>query len=49
MKVSVVNSAGPVSVGTMQVTLSIAITKVRTCVAIMQVFRFFCNYDGGTF
>ena len=37
-----------VSVGTMQLTLSIAIMQV-TSVAIMQVLRFYYNYAGGTF
>ena len=37
-----------VSIGTMQLTLSITIMQVPTSVAIMQVLRFCCNYAGGT-
>ena len=38
-----------VLVGTMQVTISIAIIQVPISVAIMQVLRFCCNYVCGTF
>ena len=37
-----------VSVGTMQLTLSIAIIQVPMSVAIMQFLRFYCNYVVGT-
>ena len=49
VKNSVANSAGLVSVGTMQLTLSIAITQVSMSVVIMQVLRFYCNYVSGNF
>ena len=38
-----------VSVGTMQLTLSIPIMQGPTSVTIIQVLRFYCNYIGGTF
>ena len=37
------------SVGTMQLTLFIAIMQMPTSVVIMQVLMFYCNYVGGTF
>ena len=37
-----------VSVGTVQLKLSIAIMLVPTSVAIMRFLRFCCNYVGGT-
>ena len=36
------------SVGTGQLTLSIAIMQVPTSVAVMQVLKFYCSYVGGT-
>ena len=38
-----------VSVGTMQLTLSIVIMQVPTSVAFLKVSRFYCNYVGNTF
>ena len=38
-----------VSVGAMELTLSIAIVQVATSVAIMQALRFFYNYAGDYF
>ena len=43
MKVRPPNLQVVVSVGTMQLALSIVITQVPTSVAIMQVLRFYCN------
>ena len=37
------------SVGTMQLTLALAIMQVPSSVAIVQVLMFCCNYVGGTF
>ena len=39
----------PLSVGTEQLTLSIAIMQEPTYVAIIQVLRFYYNFIGGTF
>ena len=36
-----------VSVGTMKMTLFIAIIQVATSVATMQVLKLYCNYAGG--
>ena len=38
-----------VSVGTMELTFSMAIMQVPTSVAFLQVLRFYCNFVGGTF